>query len=299
MTDVLSRIASAIRLKVRRFTRTTAPLAGYTGHRHPIAFIDPLSDHELAALNRLLPWNAFTVDRHGRRFGGVAWAGKRDRPEEVPDRRVLLLHQRFGLGDKHVLEIGCFEGIHTVALSMFAARVTAVDARIENVVKTIVRSALYGYHPIVFEHDVEQASAGHHRLQADILHHVGVLYHLRDPVRHLLEIGRYIGVGVMLDTHYTPLEEADRTYQVNGREFPYKLFRERGRRDVFSGLHAHSKWLPLEIIQSLLEESGFPEVEVVETRRERNGPRALLFARRPGPGSMGSAHLEHDRHRPQ
>jgi hypothetical protein len=30
---------------------------------------------QLAELNALLCWRAFTVDRQGRRFGGVAWAG--------------------------------------------------------------------------------------------------------------------------------------------------------------------------------------------------------------------------------
>jgi len=280
MKRVFSRLAAAVRRRVQHASRTRPPLAGYSEHRHEIAFIDPLSDEDLSELNLLLPWKAFTVDSHGRRFGGVAWAGKRDRPQEVPDRRVLLLHERFDLSNKHVLEIGCFEGIHTVALAGLAARVTAVDGRIENVAKTIVRTALYGYHPTVFEHDVEETPSSYDLLRADLMHHVGVLYHLSDPVRHLLEIGRYIRIGLMLDTHYALAEEAGLTYTVNGREFPYKQFQECGRTDVFSGLHPHSKWLPLDVITGLLAEAGFGEVDVVEKREERNGPRVLLFARR-------------------
>jgi hypothetical protein len=107
-----------------------------------------------------------------------------------------------------------------------------------------------------------------------------VLYHLRDPVRHLLEIGRYIRDAVMLDTHYALEEEARLTYAVNGKEYRYKRFRERGPADVFSGLHLHSKWLPLNVITGLLQESGFGRVELAETRLERNGPRVLLFASR-------------------
>lgn len=280
LARALIRITAAIRFNGRRFTRTRFPLAGYTEHRHEIAYVDPLSDEDLSTLNSLLQWKAFTVDRHGRRFGGIAWAGKRDRPQEVPDRRILLLNDRFPLADKHVLEVGCFEGIHTVGLSQFARRVTAVDGRIENVVKTIVRTAFYGYFPTVFQHDVEEAAARIDLLQADILHHVGVLYHLRDPVRHLLELGRYIRLGVMLDTHYALPEEAGFSYVVNGREYSYKRFRERGAADVFSGLHAHSKWLPLDVITGLLKESGFGRVAVAENRLERNGPRVLLFASR-------------------
>ena len=280
MKGVFSRLASAFRRRVQRVFRTRPPLAGYGEHRHEIAFVDPLNDEDLSELNVLLPWKAFTVDSHGRRFGGVAWAGKRDRPQEVPDRRVLLFHERFDLSDKHVLEIGCFEGIHTVALAGLAARVTAVDGRIENVAKTIVRTALYGHHPTVFEHDVEETPPSYDLLQADLMHHVGVLYHLSDPVRHLLELGRYVRIGLMLDTHYALAEEARLNYRVNGRDFPYKQFQERGRNDVFSGLHANSKWLPLDVITGLLAEAGFGEVDVVEKREERNGPRVLLFARR-------------------
>jgi tRNA (mo5U34)-methyltransferase len=255
-------------------------LHGYTDHRHEIPFVDPLSDEDLSRLNELLPWKAFTADRHGRRFGGVAWRGKRDQPGPVPDRRTVILDQYFKLADKHVLEFGCFEGIHTVGLLRYAAQVTAVDARIENVAKTIVRTALYGYHPRVFVHDVDRVPASYDHLQADVLHHVGVLYHLRDPVRHLLEIGRYIRLGLMLDTHYATEAAARETYDVNGREYRYQLFQEQGRADVFSGLGPSSKWLTLDVISSLLREAGFSDVEVVETRAERNGPRVLLIARR-------------------
>lgn len=276
----LDRLISAFRFRTRRLRRTTPPFGGYTEHRHEIPFVDPLRDEDLSTLNGLLRWNAFTVDRHGRRFGGVAWAGKRDRPQEVPDRRILLLNERFGLADKHVLEFGCFEGIHTVGLAMFAQKVTAVDGRIENVTKTIVRAAFYGCHPTVFKHDVEEVPVRVDLLQADVLHHVGVLYHLSDPVRHLLEIGKYIRSGIMLDTHYALPEEARGSYVVNGREYMYKWYREGGLGDVFSGLRRHSKWLPLDVITGLLQESGFGKVELAETRVERNGPRALLIARR-------------------
>lgn len=280
ITEVLHRVRGSVRRRAARRSHRTPPLGGYTEHRHPILHIDPLSDDELSRLNDLLPWKAFTVDRHGRRFGGVAWRGKREEPQQVPDRRSLLLHDRFGLADKHVLEVGCFEGIHTVGLMRFASRLTAVDGRIENVAKTIVRTAMYGYQPTVFLHDVEQVLPDYRQLEADVLHHVGVLYHLKDPVRHLLELGRYIRLGLLLDTHYALDEEARLSYQVNGREYPYKLFEEQGRADVFSGLGASSKWLPLAVITDLLRESGFGQVELVETRHERNGPRVLLIARR-------------------
>jgi 2-polyprenyl-3-methyl-5-hydroxy-6-metoxy-1,4-benzoquinol methylase len=241
--------------------------------------IDRLSDDDLERLNDLLPWRAFTVDSRGRPFGGSAWRGKRDRPSELPDRRILLFHERFDLSDKHVLEVGCFEGIHTIAICRLAGRVTAVDARVENVAKTIVRCGLFDVRPRVAVCDVE-AVEDDDLLHADLCHHVGVLYHLEDPVTHLRRLGTWISRGVMLDTHYARDEDASEEYAVGGERFRYRPYREGGRRDVFSGIRPSSKWLRLDDIQVLLRGVGFETVEIVEQREERNGPRVLLFAER-------------------
>jgi 2-polyprenyl-3-methyl-5-hydroxy-6-metoxy-1,4-benzoquinol methylase len=275
---VLTRI-SAVSRKTRAIAPESLPMRGYAEYSHRIVHVDRLSDQDLAELNELLHWHAFTVDSHGRRFGGAAWRGKRDHPQVVPDPRILRMDARFDLRDKHVLEFGCFEGIHTVALAQLGARVTAVDGRIENVVKTIVRAAMYGCSPTVFKYDVEQFPAEVDLLRADVLHHVGVLYHLADPVRHLLELGRYIREGMLLDTHYALDVEAQQSYEVDERVFRFKPYRELGRQDVFSGLSDHSKWLRLDDIVELVRETGFSEVHV-ETRNERNGPRATLLASR-------------------
>ncbi len=119
------------------------PLERYPAARAPARFVDRLSDADVRRLNELLPWRCFTVDSHGRPFGDVARRGKRTTPQLIPDPRIERFHDRFDLSDKRVLEIGCFEGVHTIALCRLAEQVTAVDARIENVVKTVVRCALF------------------------------------------------------------------------------------------------------------------------------------------------------------
>lgn len=260
--------------------RDRFPLKGFTHRSVPTRYVDLLSDEDLAELNSILHWNCFTVDGRGRRFGNAAHEGKRDTPQEIPDRRIVLMDERFGLADKHVLEIGCFEGIHTVALCERARRVTAVDSRIENVVKTIVRCAMFGCAPEVFKCNVEERPLDVEPLRCDVLHHVGVLYHLRDPVQHLLDVGRIARTGVMLDTHYSLPEEANRSYEAGGRTYRFKTFRESGHQDVFSGMYEQSKWLTLDGIVEGLREAGFGDVEVVETIEARYGPRALLLARR-------------------
>ncbi len=248
--------------------RTKAPL------------VERLSDRDLKRLNELLPWRCFTVDSGGRPFGGVAWHGKRVAPEPVPDRRIELFHERFDLSDKHVLEVGCFEGVHTIALCQRAKQVTAIDGRVENVVKTIVRCAFFDARPRVFTYDVEGADGREELLSADLCHHVGVLYHLDDPVTHLRRLGAWVSRGLMLDTHFARDGDATDVYEVAGQPFRFRRYEEIGRGDVFSGMRPTSKWLRLDDIVDLLRAAGFGAVDIVEVREERNGARVLLFADR-------------------
>ena len=249
--------------------------------------VELLDDADLEALNALLPWHCFTVDRRGRPLGRPAWNGKRDAPEQIPDPRIERFDERFGLRDSHVLEIGCFEGIHTIALCDRAARVTAIDGRIENVVKTIVRCSMFGRHPTVVTCDLERPDAATDWLQADLCHHVGVLYHLTDPVRHLRQLGTWIDRGLMLDTHYSEPESTDDAYDVDGERFAFKRFGE--GTDPFSGMESHAKWITLDDIERVLNSAGFDTVEIVERRQERNGPRVLLFAEKSGASATATS----------
>jgi hypothetical protein len=255
------------------------PFKGFTDNLIPIRFVDSLSDEDLRAINDLLPWKCFVADRQGRRFGNAARPGKRCEPQVVPDRRILMLHERFDLSDKHVLEVGCFEGVHTAGLAKYARQVTGVDSRIENVVKTIVRCAFFGFHPAILQCDVEARPLDYGLLAADIVHHVGVLYHLRDPVSHLLDLGKFARLGAMVDTHYAEEEAATEVYEHAQGRFRFKKYPE-DPADYFSGMYDHAKWLLLDDIVALLKESGFDEVEIAERRAEPNGARALLFARK-------------------
>lgn len=255
------------------------PLHGFVSEGVPTSRLDELSDHDLERLNTLLPWACFTVDRRGRRFGDAAWAGKRDLPQPIPDRRGVVLDEHFALADKHVLEIGCFEGVHTVGLCRLAARVTGVDARLDNVVKTIVRCAFYGHHPEILLRDVD-GGATLEGLAADVVHHVGVLYHLEEPAQHLLRLGEIARLGVLLDTHVAEDHEATEALEIDGRTFRYRPYREGGTADVFSGMAAHAKWLTLQGLTDLVGAAGFPRIDLVEDRAERNGRRVLLVAKR-------------------
>lgn len=256
------------------------PVDGYPPSTTPIPALDRLSDDDLQQLNSLLKWNCFTVDSRGRRFGDCARAGKREVPETIPDRRIGLFDQEFGLHNKQVLEVGCFEGVHTIGLAQAGAQVTAVDARMENVVKATLRCQFYGLSPDIRRCDVEIAQELQPLPEVDLLHHVGVLYHLVDPVRHLQAIAPKVRTGLMLDTHVATPEAARDVLSTGGRQLRCQRYAEGGVGEVFSGMYDHAAWLVLDDLLGLLVELGFKHTRVHEQRAERNGPRVLVFARR-------------------
>lgn len=242
--------------------------------------IDHLPDDELERLNQLLPWAAFVLDGNGRRFGAAYSPEKRNVAQEMPDPRIVDLDRRVPLADLTVLEMGCFEGIHTTALAQRAKRVLACDSRIENVVKTIVRCAMYGFCPQVFRWDAEEAPPPGIDLGCDVLHHVGLLYHLTDPVGHLSMLLPHVRKAVMLDTQIAPEDGEASEYDSQGRSYRYVRYREAGRAAPFAGMRDHAKWLFKDDVVAVLREAGFGQVEIASLRQERNGPRLLLYATR-------------------
>ncbi|HEV7265848.1 MAG TPA: methyltransferase domain-containing protein [Falsiroseomonas sp.] len=257
------------------------PLGGYDEGRVHIPGIELLPDEELQRLNALLPWAAFVVDSQGRRFGAPYSAHKRNVPQLVPDPRIIELDRRMPLAGRTVLEIGCFEGIHTTALAQRAGRVLACDSRIENVVKTTVRCAMFGVPaPHVFRWDAEEAPPSGMDLGCDVLHHVGVLYHLTDPVGHLRSIAPLVRDGIMLDTQVAPEDAEARQYESGGRPWRYMHYREAGREAPFAGMLDHAKWLFRGDLVALLRELGFNDLHEESLVQSRNGPRWLVYARR-------------------
>jgi tRNA (mo5U34)-methyltransferase len=239
-----------------------------------IAF-EHLSDLDLETLNNILPWKCFTRDSLGRSLGKQAWEGKRSIEQEIPDTRIIKLNDLVGLSMKRILEVGCFEGVHTIGLSQFSTDVYAVDVRIENVIKTLARSVAYGVFPKVFTLNIDDKIQTKLIPEIDILHHVGVLYHLFDPVEHLNSILPKVKEALLLDTHYATHEMAN---QKNYNGFSYFEYKEFGYNDVFSGINPTSKWLLHEDIHKILISHGFTNISTIFNKKERNGPRVSLIA---------------------
>lgn len=255
------------------------PVDGHPPLRRTPSAIDGWTTSDVRALNDLLPWACFTVDSHGRRIGVPASATKRMSAQSIPDERIVKLDALLDLKDKHVVELGCFEGVHTIALCDLAAQVTALDARVENVVKTLTRTWLYGRRPEVVLQDVEDPAAID-VYECDVLHHNGVLYHLVDPVGHLRRALSQTRVGLLLDTHISRESEASSEYEVDGVRFRVKNFTEHPSTSPFAGMYQNARWLLLDDLRAEILRAGFDEILVEEVREERHGARVLIIARR-------------------
>lgn len=132
----------------------------------------------------------------------------------------------------------------------------------------MVRCGVYGARPQWMLADVESDSFPWP--PADVYFNVGIMYHLADPVAHLKKCIAASEEAILLDTHFT----------VNSRGEPFHGLQVKvhGEKEApKSGLHGISRWMRLEDIVRILKD-WFREVEVVNKRVERNGPRATILA---------------------
>lgn len=242
--------------------------------------ISTLIDADLQTFNNLLPWAAMTVDPCGRIVGRPWSAAKRSRVHSLLDGRQIEFNAAFSLTGRDVLELGCFEGIHTIGLLLLGAKVSAVDGRIENVLKTLARVWAYGMECNVIKWDFEEAPSQLLPDRWDVLHHIGVLYHLSDPIAHLNAVVPRTTEAVLLDTHVADsAEAATLEYVVDGAKVRYRRKPEPNAvSSPFAGMRDHAKYLVLEDLVEHLRAHGFRDTKVVSNRLERNGRRVTIWA---------------------
>ncbi|RYG30529.1 MAG: class I SAM-dependent methyltransferase, partial [Burkholderiales bacterium] len=235
-----------------------------------------VSDERLAEINDLLDWRAGALMPDGRLLGKM-YKHKRSQPQPIPDKRINLLNEQFPLKDRKVLEIGCFEGIHSLGLMHHGADVTGIDVRPINVIKTLTRVSMHGKAIKAFVHDASEISSGLGRF--DLIFHFGVLYHMNNPVEHL---GALAGVAdyLYLDTHVAGEKIIKGKYIVDGESYDYDLRGEAGWDDPFSGTAPSSKQLTLESLRRALGRAGYSHVEVLQERASQRLKRKLFRAGR-------------------
>ena len=229
--------------------------------------IDSLSDEELALINKKYAWVTMTVDSKGRRLG------RGEQVFEIPDFRVKFAVDHLGVKGKSVVEFGCLEGAHTVALAREASGVTAIDGRASNLERATLRTQLYGVKATFVQGDVESFVPP----SADLYFHSGVLYHLKDPVSHLLRISK-LAKELFLDTHYTKKAATSYKCQEDGESYPCAVYSE-APSGAKAGLQNTAMWLRLGDIVAILKRS-YLGVKILRDEKERNGPRVSIVAKR-------------------
>lgn len=236
-----------------------------------------LTDAQLRELQEAVAWESGMALPDGRILGV---AGKRGGFTAARDARIQLVVDRLNPEAKTILEFGCHEGNHTVQLAGVAREVVALEVRPKNVVAALVR---------LWAHDVRNArvvlkdvrEVDHAFGAFDILFHVGVLYHLDDPVEHIFRIAP-MARALVLDTHYSDecAERKRSDLEREGKVYRACFVDEGGWKSSFSGVESASRWLFRESLTELLTDAGFVEIDVVSDRIERNGPRLTLLAER-------------------
>ncbi len=243
----------------------------------------------LARLNALLPWSSFAKVADDAVLG-TAWSShKRSLVTPYPDPAIEALNRRIPMAGMSALELGCFEGHHSISLGAYCGEVWGIDGRIENVIKTLVRVWLAGLESRITVNllDLERgrmkeqlATLG--RTEAfDLTHHRGVLYHLSNPVENLVQCAEVTRRHLYLHTQIAHETQADTTLTHTAGKFAVFRFREPNVAFApFSGITPYAYWMTKSSLEQLLRELGFAHIETLSLKEQRNGPRLELLASR-------------------
>lgn len=244
----------------------------------------------LARLNVLLPWTSFNCLEGERRYLGSAWSPtKRARAQRLPDKAVERLNNLVPLRELSVLEVGCYEGLHTGSLAHHARDVWAFDARIENVLKTLVRlwvlglerSAVVNLVDIEGDPVKEQLARLGRTDPFDLIYHRGVLYHLSKPIEHLVDMASLGPRHIYLHTQIASDEQVNSTYKCDLGDFEVFSYKESKKsHSPFAGMTERAVWLTRDGVFRVLRHVGFEDIQVLDEREERNGLRIELIATR-------------------
>jgi 2-polyprenyl-3-methyl-5-hydroxy-6-metoxy-1,4-benzoquinol methylase len=268
--------AEAIYVDVVESTRVAAPAR--------LATFDKVN---LEKLNAMLPWCSYGPVGEGRVLGSAWSPRKRSQPEVFPDALVERLNGRLPLAGKDVLELGCFEGHHSIALAQHASAVWAIDGRIENVIKTLVRVWVEGMEGKVVVNllDLERGTLRDQLAQLgrtapfDVVHHRGVLYHLSDPVANLVQCTEVCSGALYIHTQAANDEQATETLSWGDRAYAVYRYKEpRVAFAPFAGITSYAHWMSEASLKALLGDLGFGKIDVVRRVDERNGLRLELIA---------------------
>ncbi|MCB8752750.1 methyltransferase domain-containing protein [Planktothrix agardhii] len=251
-----------------------------------------LDAESLDTLNCLLPWSSYNKLSNSTIIGGAYTSLKRSAPHQIPDKHINVLQEYCNLNDDcSAIEFGCFEGHYTASLATICKKVYGLDSRIENVIKTLVRCWFLGLEDKVsvdlinLETDslVNFYQTRYKLDTIDIAHHRGVLYHLADPVAHLIDVSNLCNKYLYLHTQYATPEQAVSDYESPLGKYLVFMYKEEAiNYSPFAGMVSQAIWLQKSDLFSILKQLGFTQIKEISDTQERNGCRIELIAAKTG-----------------
>jgi Methyltransferase domain len=200
------------------------------------------------------------------------------------DHRLKYITYFLDVRDCRVLEIGPFEGHHSVLLEKMGVRENiAIESREDNLNKCRRIKEKYGLNQTTFvHHDLERLYSGQETLhycgQFDLVFCLGVLYHLPDPGKAIAWF-RSQSSRLFLGTHYLePEEVSDCIYILGGKTYRAKKFREGGIEDPISGMSPISLWFYEEDLIDMLKIAGYSSISVLGKDLQNGTPHITIFA---------------------
>jgi len=191
------------------------------------------------------------------------------------DHRLRYLLDNIECNQLTAVEFGSWHGWHTATLSRKFRHVIAVDARPTNVAFALLRLKLLGINNV----DVVLSDVQSFEFNCDVLVHIGVLYHLSFPIKHLYHVLPKCHT-ICLDTHIGDEDRPHLTpsYEVYNDEIYYgKNFPDGDWDDALSGVCGTSFWPNLAEIHRVLNNLRF---KILHEHRHMvdPGPRVTIVA---------------------
>lgn len=174
-----------------------------------------------------------------------------------------------------VLELGCLEGGHTLALAKSATEVVGVDSREENLERARWVACVQGVSNVHFLQANLESFSFDSLGQFDWVFNVGLLYHLPEPWA-LVEKLAAVATQMFLWTHVADEKGAKR--QSGG--YLGRFYQEFGVADPLSGMSGHSFWPTYPELRRMLADRGFEELELIQDEPDHpHGPAVTLVCR--------------------
>jgi len=186
----------------------------------------------------------------------------------------------FPLAGKTVIEFGCLDGYQSLGLCHLKARLTCLDARAENVIKTRAALNAVGFDAPIFVDDFHNAHANKYG-RFDLAFAHGVYYHSVAPfvfLENLVSLSDHIFLGGYCATDDLPVQGWEHI-EYQRRVYRAKHYTE--RQHFTAGINKHSWYFHKDDLKRFFAERGF-EITTIsdEPQNDKAGNYSRFLASR-------------------